>query len=144
MAKMRLVDVNILVTAFRADTTGHEPVRAWLEHELASPTPYAVSDHVLAGFLRVATHPRVFDPPTPSSLALDFADAYRRRPTAVPIAPGERHWSIFRNLCREVGSIGNLVPDTWLAALAIEHGCEFITLDADFARFPGLRWRRPV
>jgi hypothetical protein len=38
---------------------------------------------------------------------------------------------------------GNLVPDAYLAALAIEHGCEWISADRDFARFPGLRWRHP-
>lgn len=139
---MRLVDVNVLVTAFREDAVGHASIRAWLESELASAAPYAVSDHVLAGFLRVVTHPRIFDPPTPPALALDFATAYRERPTAVPITPGGRHWAIFENLCRDTGSTGNLIPDAWLAALAIEHGCEFVTFDADFACFPGLRWRR--
>jgi len=60
------------------------------------------------------------------------------------VAPGERHWDIFGRLCREGGATGNLVPDAWLAALAIEWGCEFVTTDRDFARFPGLRWRHPL
>jgi uncharacterized protein len=106
--------------------------------------PYAVAEQVLSGFLRVVTHPRVFRPPTPIDAALAFADAFRTQPHAVIVAPGPRHWEIFAALCRETGARGNLVPDAWLAALAIESGCEFITTDRDFGRFPGLRWRHPL
>jgi predicted nucleic acid-binding protein len=60
------------------------------------------------------------------------------------IEPGPRHWSIFTGLCRSANAYGNLVPDAWLAALAIESGCEWITNDRDYARFKGLRWRTVV
>lgn len=140
---MRLVDVNVLVYAFREDAPGHAPHRAWLEALVASDEAYAVSDHILAGFLRVVTHPRIFHPPAPIEAALAFAEAFRSRPNAVPVAPGPRHWEIFTALCRSAGAKGNLVPDAWLAALAIEQGCEFITTDRDYARFPSLRWRHP-
>lgn len=141
---MRLVDVNVLVYAFREDAPGHAAHRAWLEGILASDEAYAVSDQVLAGFLRIVTHPRVFHPPTPIDPALAFAAAIRDRPNAVLVAPGGRHWGIFTNLCRAAEAKGNLIPDAWLAALAIEHGCEFITTDRDYARFSGLRWRHPL
>jgi len=98
----------------------------------------------LAGFLRVVTHPRVFHPPTPLAPALAFTHAFRERANAVLLAPGARHWTIFTKLCRESAARGNLVPDAWLAALAIESGCEFVTTDRDYARFPGLRWRHPL
>jgi hypothetical protein len=62
----------------------------------------------------------------------------------VPITPAARHWDIFMRLCRETDARGNLVPDAWLAALAIEAGCEFITSDRDYARFQTLRWRHPL
>ncbi|MEN8376929.1 MAG: PIN domain-containing protein, partial [Gemmatimonadota bacterium] len=58
--------------------------------------------------------------------------------------PGPRHWSIFRDLCEAVDARGNLVPDAYLAALAIENGAEWITTDRDFTRFPGLRMRHPL
>jgi toxin-antitoxin system PIN domain toxin len=141
---MRLADVTVLVYAFRADAPGHAAHRAWVEKLVGSDEAYAVSDHVLAGFLRVVTHPRVFHPPTPLKPALAFAHAFRERTNAVPLAPGARHWSIFTRLCREAEARGNLVPDAWLAALAIESGCEFVTTDRDYARFPGLRWRHPL
>ncbi len=103
-----------------------------------------VSELVLSGFVRVVTHPRVFDPPDPVEAALDFAAAVRGQPAAVLVTPGERHWAVFDQLCRAAGARGNLVPDAWLAALAIESGAEFITTDRDFSRFPGLRWRHPL
>jgi toxin-antitoxin system PIN domain toxin len=135
---MQLVDVNVLVTAFRDDAPGHKTCRGLVEAMVDSSLPYGVSDLVLSGFVRVATHPRVFDPPAPVEDALAFAVAYRTG--AVPIAPGPRHWPIFTALCRSARAKGNLVPDAYFAALAIESGCEWITADRDFARFPDLRW----
>jgi uncharacterized protein len=98
----------------------------------------------LSGFIRVATNPRVFDPPAPIEKALEFAAALRTQPNAVRVAPGDRHWSIFDALCRSSGARGNLVADAYLAALAIEIGAEWITTDRDFSRFAGLRWRHPL
>jgi uncharacterized protein len=99
---------------------------------------------VLSGFLRVVTHPRVFAAPTPIETALAFADALRGHRNAVVIAPGARHWDIFTELCRAAEAKGNLVPDAYLAALAIESGSDWITADRGFARFPRLRWRHPL
>jgi toxin-antitoxin system PIN domain toxin len=93
--------------------------------------------------LRVATHSRIFHPPTPLSHAVEFCDFLRNQPNAVPIAPGARHWEIFTNLCAAARATGNLVADAYLAALAIESGSEWITTDRDYSRFPGLRWRHP-
>jgi predicted nucleic acid-binding protein len=62
----------------------------------------------------------------------------------VVLTPGDRHWQIFSDLCRTSHAKGNLVADAYHTALAIEHGCEWITADRDFARFKGLRWRHPL
>jgi toxin-antitoxin system PIN domain toxin len=139
-----LLDVNVLVYAHREDAPGHSGFRKWLEATAASPSAFGLSDGVLAGFLRIVTHPRVFDPPSPMKAALAFADELRGRPSCVLLAPGPRHWEIFTSLCRRAGVKGNLVPDAYLAALAIETGSELITTDRDFSRFPGLRWRHPL
>jgi toxin-antitoxin system PIN domain toxin len=144
MRIVQLIDVNVLVYAFREDAPGHADYKGWLEDLVQSDEAYAVADQVLSGFLRVVTHPRVFHPPTPLAPAVAFADAFRDRRNAVPVVPRVRHWEIFTRLCRETDARGNLVPDAWLAALAIEAGCEFVTTDRDFARFPTLRWRHPL
>ncbi len=134
----------MLLYAFRADAAHHEQYRAWFDRVLDSDEPFGTSEHILSGFVRVATHPRIFMPPTPLEAALAFADAMRSQPNAVAVAPGPRHWEIFEGLCRASGAKGNLVSDAFLAALAIESGCEWITTDRDFSRFPGLRWRHPL
>jgi uncharacterized protein len=141
---MRLIDVNILVYAHRRDAPGHKDYLRWLQGVLGSDEAYGTSDLVLSGFVRVVTHPRVFSPPSPLEAALEFAEQVRGQPNCVLITPGPRHWDIFVRLCSAAGAKGNLVPDAYLAALAIESGSEWITTDRDFSRFPGLRWRHPL
>ena len=141
---MILPDVNVLVHAHREDAVDHTLYRQWLEEVIRSGQPFGMSDHVLGGFLRIVTHPRIFIPPSPIDPALDFARQVRGQPNCRAIVPGSRHWQIFHDLCQSVPAIGNLVPDAWFAALAIESGCEWITTDRDYERFPGLRWRHPL
>ncbi|MCA1707110.1 MAG: type II toxin-antitoxin system VapC family toxin [Actinobacteria bacterium] len=141
---MTLADVNVLVYAFRPDMTGHADYREWLEHTVASDEPYGVSELVLSSFIRIVTNPRAFARPDPVAQALWFAESLLSQPNAARVAPGPRHWGIFERLCRAVEAKGNVIPDAYLAALAIEAGSEWITTDRGFARFPGLRWRHPL
>ena len=141
---MYLIDVNVLVYAHRQDSPNHEAHLEWLENVINSDQAYGVSDHVLAGFLRIVTHPSVFDPPSALNDAWDFAIDLRDQPNAVNIGPGPRHWDIFTRLCRESDASGNLIPDAFLAALAIESGSEWVTTDKGFSRFSGLRWSHPL
>jgi toxin-antitoxin system PIN domain toxin len=141
---MRLVDVNVLVYAHRLDAARHQDYADWLGGLLAGQEPYGVSDLVLSGFLRIVTNPKVFKQPTPMDTGLAFTQLLRTQPNCVPVEPGPRHWDIFTGLCRTAGVKGNLVPDAYLAALAIESGSEWVTTDRDFSRFPGLRWRHPL
>lgn len=134
----------MLVYAFREDAPEHPSYRRWLQALVRADAPYGIADLVLSGFLRVVTHPRVFDPPTPLRTALDFAEALRDQPNCVVLAPGPRHWEIFVGLCQQADARGNLVPDAYLAALAIESGSEWVTTDRDYARFPSLRWNHPL
>jgi toxin-antitoxin system PIN domain toxin len=139
-----LMDVNVLVNAFREAAPQHVEYREWLVSTIARDEPFGVSELVLSAFVRIATHPRVFDPPASVGEALRFTDALRSQPGAVIVAPGPRHWDIFSRLCTGGAAKGNLVAHAYLAALAIESGCEWITGDRDFSRFPGLRWRHPL
>jgi toxin-antitoxin system PIN domain toxin len=141
---VQLVDVNVLVYAHREDAPDHKRYRSWLETCLNSDAAFGISDLVLSGFVRVVTHPRVFNEPTPTKLALKFAGEIRSRTNCIPVAPGPRHWDIFVRLCEGAGVKGNLVPDAYLAALAIESGSEWISTDRDFSRFSGLKWRHPL
>jgi toxin-antitoxin system PIN domain toxin len=139
-----LCDVNVLIYAFRADAARHAEYRDWLLERLAGHEPVGVSELVLSAVVRVVTHRAVFTPPTPLDKAFAFVDALRARRNCVVVAPGARHWGIFKHVCESAGAKGNLIPDAYHAALAIEHGCEWITTDRDYARFAGLRWRHPL
>jgi toxin-antitoxin system PIN domain toxin len=139
---MTLVDVNVLVYAHRQDAHEHRRYLEWLTVLASSDEAFGLCELVLSGFVRVATHPRIFSPPSSLEAALRFVEELRARPNAVVVSPGERHWEIFTGLCRKAGAKGNLVADAYLAALAIESGSEWITLDRDFSRFKGLRWRQ--
>ena len=141
---MLLADVNVYLYAHRPESPRHEEHRAWLQQALTGREPFGVSESVLASFLRIVTHHRVYVEPTPAALALDFCQAVLAAPAAVPVRPGPDHWELFTSLVRDAGARGNLVPDAYLAALAIEHGATWITSDRGFARFPQLRWRAPL
>jgi toxin-antitoxin system PIN domain toxin len=137
-------DVKVLVYAHRAEAADHDSYRQWLEMVANGDESFALAGIVLSGFVRVVTHPRVFLLPSPITDALGFAEDLLSQRNCVMIRPGPRHWALFARLCRESGARGNLVPDAYLAALAIEGGCELVTTDRDFARFEGLRWRHPL
>ena len=141
---MILTDVNILVHAFRIDSPQHLTCRAWLDGVVNGDARYGMAPQVLSGVIRITTHPKVFAVPSGLDEVLRFCDILLDQSHCVVIQPGERHWEIFKRLCIEADARGNLVPDAWLAALAIESGCEWITLDRDYARFSGLRWRLPA
>ena len=141
---MILPDVNVLVYAHREDADGHPAYRDWLESAVNADSAFGLSDLVVSGFVRIVTHPRVFMPASSLADAMQFAQELRNRPNRVAVTPGRDHGRIFRRLCDAAGAKGNLVPDAFFAAMAIEHGCEWITTDGDFARFPGLRWRHPL
>jgi toxin-antitoxin system PIN domain toxin len=138
-----LPDVNVLVNAFRGDASDHALCRSWLDSVVNGESRYGMSTQVLGAVVRVTTHPKVFKQPSPLDEALKFGEVLRGQPHCVVVQPGDDHWGIFTRLCRESDARGNLVPDAWFAAMAIEAGCEWVTLDRDYSRFPGLKWRPP-
>jgi len=141
---MKLCDVNVLVYAHREDSTPDHPRHAeWLRELVAAPSQFGLSEAVLSGFIRVVSNPRIFRDPTPPKQALEFCHRLRKRPNARILRPGRANWEIFSRLCEVPGIRGKLVADAWHAALAIEYGCQWISTDRDFARFPGLDWCRP-
>ena len=140
---MILTDVNVLIYAFRSDSVRHTEYRAWLRRLLEGPSASGVAPQTLARVVRICTHPGIFKQPSRLDRALEFCDDMLASAVATVVQPGDRHCRLFRDLCEASHATGNLVQDAWFAALAIEHGCEWITTDRDYDKFPGLRWRRP-
>ncbi len=141
---MQLIDVNILVHAHRKDTDYHAAISKWVIQSLNQPAGIAVSELVLSGTLRIITHPKVFKEPTPLDKAIEFIEDFRSRPNTHILAPGENHWAIFIELCSKADARGNLVPDAYHAALALEYGCAWISLDRGFSRYPDLKFKHPL
>ena len=141
---MVVADVNVLIYAHRRESPDHRDMAAWLDRTVGGREPFGCSEQALFGFVRIVTNAKVFIDPTPLSAALAFVDQLLARRNCVRLRPGARHWSIFAELCRHTHVSSKLIADAHHAALAIEHGCELITTDSDFARFKGLRWRHPL
>jgi len=141
---MTLPDVNVLVCAFRPDSQYHLECRCWLDSTLNGDAAFGMSPEVLGSVVRILTNRRIFRRPDPLGKVLAYASTVLDQPHCLIIQPGARHWGIFCRLCQEVEATGGLVPDAWFAALAIKSGSEWITLDREFHRFDGLRWRTPL
>lgn len=138
---MILCDVSVLLQACTSASPHHALCRGAVETLAGGEEAFAVSELILAAVVRLATNPRVFNPPAAPESAFAFTDALLQHPLSVSIAPGSRHWGIFRDLILSLGIRGGDTTDAYLAALAMEHGCQWWTTDAGFARFAGLDWR---
>ena len=138
---MILCDVGVLLSAMVERSPHHEVCRRELERVLATPEELALSELILTAVVRIGTNPRVFQPCPTAEETFAFVDALRSPAAVARIAPGPRHWTIFRDLVLGGSIRGSDTTDAYLAALAIEHGCEWWTTDRGFSRFPGLRWR---
>lgn len=141
---MVLPDVNVLVYAFRREVAQHERYAAWLAGVVAGGDELGLHDHVLAGFVRIVTNHRVFATPAPTALALAFVGRLRQASRSRWLPAGAPSWAALEALVEHDRAIvGNLVPDAYLAAVALAHGCRLATADRGFARFPGLDWFDP-
>ena len=140
---MILPDVNVLIYAFRKDVPQHAICRAWLDRVILDDAPFGLSPLALAAVVRITTNSRSYTAPSSLDDAIGYCDDLLGQPHCQIIEPGERHWDIFKRLCVETDTRGARITDAWYAALAIEWGCEWITFDRDYARFPGLKWSLP-
>jgi toxin-antitoxin system PIN domain toxin len=141
---VKLPDVNLLLYAIDEEAPRHRPAREWLEDVLSGTEAVAFAWAVLLGFVRISTNPAAFEQPLGAEEALDFVDGWLAQPVATVVHPTDRHASALRSLLAPLGTAGNLTSDAHLAALAIEHGAELCSSDADFSRFDGLRWTDPL
>jgi hypothetical protein len=140
---MDLPDVNPLIYAADKASPFHAQARPWLQGLLNGSRPFGVSELVLQAVVRILTNPRIYVTPFSPDKALAFVESVRQAPNARILLPSSAHWNIFAKQVRAISARGNDITDAYHAALAIEHGCEFLTLDTGFARFPALKWRKP-
>ena len=141
---MILVDANILLYAEDELSLRHKAARAWWDEQLSQASPVCLCWTVINAFLRIGTNPRVFEHPLSLEQAVSRVQSWLDQPCTRIIRATERHWAVFGKMLRDGQAAANLVTDAHLAALAVEHGCELMSTDSDFSRFPGLRWVNPL
>jgi uncharacterized protein len=134
-----LPDVNILVYSYRREAEKHDTYATWLTEIVAGGDELALVDHCLAGMVRIVTNSRIVADPAPTAHALSFVARLRGAARARSLTSTPATWRTLAELAdTDPGVKGNLVPDAFLAALAISHGCRLATADRGFARFPHL------
>lgn len=142
---MIAVDTNLLVYAHRGETDWHDRALACVRGLAEGRSPWAIPWPCLHEFLAVVTHPRLWEPPTPTEAALDQVDAWLESPSVVLLAEDPDYWSTLRDLVRAGRIAGPRVHDARIAALCLTHGVrELWSADRDFSRFPALSTVNPL
>lgn len=141
---MILVDANILLYAEDSLSAFHQQARKWWDDQLSGSEPVCLCWTVLSAFIRIGTNPRVFENPLSLEQAQARIQSWFDQPCTRIIRPTEQHWTAFQQMLTAGQAVANLVTDAHIAALALEHGCTVASTDADFARFPKLRWINPL
>lgn len=137
---MIAIDTNVLLYAHRAESEQHAEALSALRSLCEGTAIFGLPVFCVGEFVRVATHRRVFDPPSTLAQALDAIDAVVGSPVCRLLTPGPGFVASLGQQLREADARGNLVFDAQIAAVCIEWGADqLLTYDRDFARFPGLR-----
>jgi toxin-antitoxin system PIN domain toxin len=142
---MIAVDTNLLVYAHRQDTSWHAGAAAGVRSLAESPAPWAIPWPCVHEFLAIVTHPRIFDPPSEMSAALDQMAAWMESPSLILMSEGAGYQAHLEEIISSSRSLGPRVHDARVAALCAYHGVdELWSADRDFSRFPGLKVRNPL
>lgn len=132
---MKLFDVNVLIYAHRDDQPDHAFYRDFVESHINGSDAFALSPLVAGGFVRIVTNHAFPNGATPLAQALATIESMAALEHCHWTGPGHRHWQLMADLCRRCGSTGKRVADAQHAAIAIEHGCQWVTRDRDFEVF---------
>lgn len=142
---MIAIDTNLLVYAHREDSPFHERAYASIEKLAGGRAAWAIPWPCLHEFFAVATHPRIYSPPTPFDAALDQIDAWLESPSLVLLSESGEHWPLLRSLVESSRVAGPQIHDARIAALCLRHGVrELWSADRDFSRFPQLFVTNPL
>ena len=141
---MILPDINLLIYAHNTRAAPHQKACQWWNQCLQGHEGVAMAWVVILGFVRIATHPKVFERPMSVEGAVGRVEEWLALPHIHLVHPVQTHFQTWSFLLKRLGTAGDLTTDAHLAALAIERGLVLQTTDADFARFPGLKWENPI
>jgi toxin-antitoxin system PIN domain toxin len=139
-----VLDANILLYAYDADSDKHAKARAWVEEVFSGASPVGLPWQTVSAFMRIVTNPRLTGKRFTTVEVADLVDQWVKQPNVRLLGPGDNHWSFLRQMIVDGQVRGPLITDAQLAALTIEYGGVLHTTDRDFSRFPGLRWKNPI
>jgi toxin-antitoxin system PIN domain toxin len=137
-------DINILVTAFRPDAAHHAVVKNWIEETIGDGKSLRLFSMIEAGFIRIVTHPRIFNPPSSIEEACEFIAALTAAPTVEISSWTPEIRERWLTICRNQHLSGNDCNDAMLAAIALERNWRLVTLDQGFSRFSKLKCYNPL
>jgi toxin-antitoxin system PIN domain toxin len=139
------IDTNLLVYAHRRDSRWHVPAVQTLESLATGRNAWAIPWPCVHEFYAIATHPRLYAPPSTSAQAIAQLRAWRESPSLTLLAEDEAYWSVLESLLERTRLTGPAIHDARIAALCLRHGAhELLTADRDFSRFPELNTRNPL
>jgi uncharacterized protein len=141
---MIVLDVNVLIARFRDDHAHYDPVRAWWDKNFVPGIDVAIPDLVWVGFLRVVTNHQIFPAPANWESAYGFLQAVTQSSAYVSVPGLNNDWATFNSLSVEAHASANIVPDAYIASIAVAHACPVVTMDRDFRRFAGLQIIDPL
>jgi hypothetical protein len=142
---MIAVDASLLVYAHRADALQNERAYELMQRLATSRSPWGLPWPCLYEFFAIATHPRIYDPPSTAEQALGQIDAWLESPSVVLLTEPEGHWETVKKLASETPIEGPRMNDARIAALCIAHGVsELWTADSALSRYPALKTRNPL
>ena len=142
---MIAIDTNLLVYAHREDAEWHDKAYSIIRTLAESREPWAIPWPCVHEFLSIATHPRIFNPPTPLERALVQVDAWLDSPSLVMLGESEGYWPLLRKMIKRGRIKGPMVHDARIAALCRYHGIRVLwTADRDFKRFPEIEAQNPL
>ncbi len=142
---MIAVDTNLLVYAHREDSGWHHSAYKCIAELAEGRGAWAIPWPCIHEFLAIATHPRIYNPPTPVPAALEQVSAWLEAPNLILLSESEGYWTELFELVTDGRVTGPLVHDARIAALCLHHGIEELwSADRDFGRFPELRVRNPL
>lgn len=138
---MILIDANILIYAYDTDSPFHEDARRWFSEAMDRRDEIGFAWITLLAFLRIAdggfTRGRLPE-------AIEVIEELLSQSNVQIVTPTAGHWPVLKRLLAKSQASGNLIPDAYLAALALEHNATLCTNDRDFTRFHGLKLMNPV
>src|SRR5271157_1228526 len=140
---MILPDVNVLVHAHNADSAVHEMARRWWDACLSGTEGVGLAWAAMLGFVRITTNRKIVERPLAVPDVMERLEQWLALPHVQVAQPSDSHFARLRAELERIGAAGNLTTDAHLAVLAMERGYVLYSTDADFARFPGLRWVNP-